>query len=191
MAKLIGDIKNNTAVFISGKGTNLKNLINFSKKKYSPIIIKLVISDKINAEGKKYAVINNIKFNFINYENNKNEEILLDILKKNKITLICLAGFMKILSKNFITKFSGKIINIHPSLLPKFKGLNTFKRAIKNKEKYTGSTVHYVSRKLDSGKIILQQKVKIQKNDNEQSLSKKVKKIEYILYPKAILKIYN
>ena len=191
MAKLIGEIKNNTAVFISGKGTNLKNLINFSKKKYSPIIIKLVISDKINAEGKKYAVINNIKFNFINYENNKNEEILLDILKKNKITLICLAGFMKILSKNFITKFNGKIINIHPSLLPKFKGLNTFKRAIKNKEKYTGSTVHYVSRKLDSGKIILQQKVKIQKNDNEQSLSKKVKKIEYILYPKAILKIYN
>ncbi len=191
MAKLIGDIKNNTAVFISGKGTNLKNLINFSKKKYSPIIIKLVISDKISAEGKKYAVINNIKFNFINYENNKNEERLLDILKKNKITLICLAGFMKILSKNFITKFSGKIINIHPSLLPKFKGLNTFKRAIKNKEKYTGSTVHYVSSKLDSGKIILQQKVKIQKNDNEQSLSKKVKKIEYILYPKAILKIYN
>ena len=98
---------------------------------------------------------------------------------------------MKILSRNFIKKFPGKILNIHPSLLPKFKGLNTHKRAIMNKEKYSGCTVHYVNSRLDSGKIILQKKVKINKNETLKTLGKKVKTQEYKLYPKAILKIFN
>ena len=105
--------------------------------------------------------------------------------------MICLAGFMKILSKNFIQKFNGKIINIHPSLLPKYKGLNTHKRALKNKEKYSGCTVHFVNSKLDSGKIILQKRVKISKNETEKSLTEKILIQEHKLYPKAISKIFN
>ncbi len=97
---------------------------------------------------------------------------------------------MKILSKNFIKKYKGKILNIHPSLLPKYKGLNTHERVIKNKEKYSGCTVHFVNSKLDSGKIILQKKVKITKKDNSVSLSKKILKQEHILYPRAIKKIF-
>ena len=98
---------------------------------------------------------------------------------------------MRILSKNFIKKFNGKIINIHPSLLPKYKGLNTHKRAINSGDKYAGCTVHYVTSKLDSGKIILKKKVKISNKDNPASLAKKVLKQEHKLYPAAIMKIFN
>ncbi len=116
---------------------------------------------------------------------------ILNELKKNKIELICLAGFMKIISKNFIKNFKGKILNIHPSLLPKYKGLNTHQRAIKNKDRYSGCTVHFVNSKLDSGKIILQKKVKILKKDTPDSLAKKILAQEHKLYPEAILKIFN
>ena len=96
---------------------------------------------------------------------------------------------MKILSISFIKNFNGKIINIHPSLLPKYKGLNTHQRAIDNKEKYSGCTVHYVNSKLDSGRIILQKKVKILKADNSNKLAKRVLKQEHLLYPKALKKV--
>ena len=119
------------------------------------------------------------------------EKKIFKILFKKNINLICLAGFMKILSKNFIKKFKGKIINIHPSLLPKYKGLNTHKKAIENNDKYAGCSVHFVTAKIDSGKIIMQKKVKIKKNDTVDSLSKKVLKKEHLLYPAAIKKIYN
>ena len=98
---------------------------------------------------------------------------------------------MKILSSNFIKNFKGKIINIHPSLLPKYKGLNTHQRAISNNEKYTGCTVHYVNSKLDSGKIILQKKVKIFKNDTSNKLAKRVLKQEHSLYPRALKKVIS
>ena len=98
---------------------------------------------------------------------------------------------MKILSKNFIKDFRGKILNIHPSLLPKYKGLNTHQRAIENNDKYSGCTVHFVNAKLDSGKIILQKRVNILKKDTPDSLAKKVLAQEHKLYPKAILKIFN
>ena len=116
---------------------------------------------------------------------------ILSLLKKEKIHFICLAGFMRILSKNFIRKFDGKIINIHPSLLPKYKGLNTHQRAITNKDKFAGCTVHFVTEKLDSGKIILQKKIKVAARDNVVSLAKKVLKQEHKLYPAAITKIFN
>jgi len=109
-------------------------------------------------------------------------------LSNNKINLICLAGFMKILSSNFIKKFNKPILNIHPSLLPKYKGINTHYRVIKNKEKYSGATVHLVSRKLDSGKIVLQKKIKVSKHENKETLEKKILKIEHKLYPKALKK---
>ena len=113
---------------------------------------------------------------------------ILRYLRKNKIDLICLAGYMKILSSDFIRKFKNPILNIHPSLLPKYKGLNTHRRAIKNKDKFSGATVHLVTHKLDSGKTILQKKVRISKSDTEQTLAKKVLKIEHKLYPAAIEK---
>ena len=113
------------------------------------------------------------------------------LLKKNKINLICLAGFMKILSKNFIKNFKGTILNIHPSLLPKFKGLNTFKRVLKNKEKKTGCTVHYVNNKLDGGKIIVKKFFYLKHNDNELSLKRKTQSLEYKAYPEAIIKTFR
>ncbi len=192
MAKLAGNKKVRTAVFISGTGSNLKNLIKFSKQKKSPIQINLVISNNKKAKGLKYAYQNKIEKKIFNFKNiNKGEIKTLKILKKRKIKFICLAGFMKILSKKFLKNFSGKVINIHPSLLPKFKGLNTHKRAIKNKEKFAGCTVHYVSSKLDSGKIIVQKKINIKKNDTAYSLQRRVLKEEYKIYPKAINKILN
>ena len=191
MVKLTGFKKIKTAVFISGTGSNLKNLIRFSKLKKSPISINLIISNNNRAKGLKFSKIYRIKKKIFNFKNNLNEKKLLLLLKKNKINLVCLAGFMKILSKNFIKNFKGKILNIHPSLLPKFKGLNTHERAIRNNEKYSGCTVHFVNSKLDSGKIILKKKVKINKNDTPKSLEKKILAQEHKLYPKAILKIFS
>ncbi len=192
MVKLIGKNKIKTAVFISGTGSNFKNLLKFSKLKRSPIEIKCVISDKRNAKGLLYAKKLNIKKKIFNFFDSKKAEIkTLEFLKKNQINLICLAGFMRILSKTFIKNFKGKILNIHPSLLPKYKGLNTHERVLKNKEKFTGCTVHFVNSKLDSGKIIMKKKVRIFKNESSLSLSKRVLKQEHILYPKAILKIFS
>ena len=191
MKKLIGLKKIKTAVFISGTGSNLKNLIKFSKTKISPILIKLIISSSKKAKGLKYSTQYNIEKKIVNFNNNFSENKILNYINKKNIKFICLAGFMKILSKNFIKKFKGKIVNIHPSLLPKYKGLNTHKRALKNKEKFAGCTVHYVTNKLDSGKIILQKKVKIKKNDTVNSLKKKVLKKEHQLYPAAIRKIFS
>jgi len=190
MKKLTG-FKTKTAVFISGAGTNLKNLIRFSYNNNSPISIDLVISDTKKAKGLMYAKNNNIEEIIINFNNqNKSEKKIINILHKREIKLVCLAGFMKILSKKFLKKFKGKMINIHPSLLPKYKGLNTHKRALENNEKFSGCTVHYVASKLDSGKIIMQKKTNISKNDNVKSLKKKVLKIEHKLYPEAIRKIF-
>ena len=190
--KLLGLHKLKTAVFISGTGSNLENLIKFSLQKKTPIKIKLIVSDNKSAKGlifsKKYK-IQKKTYTFVNKRND--EKIIIERLKKNNINLICLAGFMKILSKNFIKNFKGKILNIHPSLLPKYKGLDTHFRAIRNKEKFSGCTVHFVTSKLDSGKIILQKKVKISKKDTPTSLAKKILVQEHLLYPKAIKKLFN
>ncbi|WP_440921231.1 phosphoribosylglycinamide formyltransferase [Candidatus Pelagibacter sp.] len=191
MVKLIGPKKVRTAVFISGTGSNLKSLIKFSLKKVSPIEINLIVSNNVKAKGLKFAKLYKIKKKVYNYNEKKvSEKRILKDLKLNDIKLICLAGFMKILSKDFIKKFKGKILNIHPSLLPKYKGLNTHYRVIQNKEKYSGCTVHLVNSKLDSGKIILQKKVKLSKMETPSSLQKKILKDEHILYPRAITKIF-
>ena len=182
--------KKNTAVFISGRGSNLKSLIKYSKTKKSLIKIVLVISDNSTARGLDYANESKINNIFVKYSNKKSfENRLLRLLKRNDIDLICLAGFMKILSGNFIKKFDKHILNIHPSLLPKYKGLNTHYRAIQNKDKYSGATVHFVTEKLDSGKIILQKRIKIYKSDSVKSLKKKILKIEHKIYPKAIIRL--
>ncbi len=191
MAKLIGANKINTSVFISGKGTNLKNLIKFSKTNNSPIKINIVISNNKRAYGIRYAKKNKIKIKIIDFSKKREINHLLKILKLNNIRLICLAGFLKILSKDFINSFKGKIINIHPSLLPKYKGLNTHERVLENNEKFTGCSVHYVNEKLDGGKIIIRKKIRIYKKDNVKSLNRRVLKEEYKLYPKSIIKIFS
>ena len=184
--------KINSAVFISGRGTNFKSLLSFSKKNVSPIRIKLLITDNKNAKGIFFAKKNNVKFKSFSYKTRQRSELkILKELKKNKIKFIMLAGFMKILSKNFINKFNGKIVNIHPSLLPKYKGLNAHKKVLKNKDKFSGCTVHFVSKKLDSGKIIMQKKVRVLNNDNIKKLEKRILKIENKIYPLAIKKIFN
>ena len=192
MALSVGYKRIRTAVFISGTGSNLKSLIKFSKLKKSPLSINIIISNNPRAKGLLYGKIYKIKKKIFNFKKkNLAEKKILEELNKNRISLICLAGFMKILSKNFIKRFKGKILNIHPSLLPKFKGLNTHERAIINKEKYSGCTVHYVNSKLDSGKIIIQKRVKINKNETPKTLAKKILLQEHKLYPAAILKIFN
>ena len=192
MAQLTGPKKINCAVFISGTGSNLKSLIQFSKKKSSPISIELIISDNAKAKGLKFGKIFKISKKVINYKKKliAEKKIISEIKNKN-IKLICLAGFMRILSKDFVKNFKGKILNIHPSLLPKYKGLNTHQRVITNKEKYSGCTVHFVDSRLDSGKIILQKKVKIKKSETAKSLSKKILIQEHKLYPKAIIKVFS
>jgi len=184
--------KINSCIFISGNGSNLEAIIKSSKDSNFPIKIKLVISNNKRANGIKHAKNHNIPFKFYSSENHKQfERNCLFELKKNNIKFVCLAGFMKILSKNFIKRFGYNIINIHPSLLPKFKGLNTHERVLKNKEKYTGCTVHHVSPKLDSGDIILQKKIKIDNNETKISLKKRVLKQEHLLYSQAIRYLFK
>jgi phosphoribosylglycinamide formyltransferase-1 len=191
MALSTGSKKVKTAIFISGTGSNLKSLIKFSKHKKSPIIINMIISNNSKAKGLQYSRIYKIKNKVFDFKNTLSEKKVIQELKKNNIDLICLAGFMKILSKSFINNFKGKILNIHPSLLPKYKGLNTHEKAIKNKDKYSGCTVHFVNSKLDSGKIINQKKVIISKFDTPKTLAKKILIQEHKLYPAAITKILS
>ena len=184
MKKSIGIDKKNIAVFISGTGSNLKSLIKYSNLKNSNLKIQLIVSSNKNASGLKHAKKNKIPYIVTKFKvKKKAENKILFYLKKYNIKTICLAGFMKILSSYFLRKFKGKILNIHPSLLPKFKGLNTHERVLKKNEKYSGFTIHLVNKKLDSGKILFQKKIKILKNDNTKILENKIKKLENKFYP--------
>ena len=184
-------VKIKACVFISGQGSNLRNLIFHSREKNFPIKICLIISSKKDAYGIIYARKYGIPYKIIdtNTKNHTNE--ILYFLRKYKISFICLAGYMKIISKKIISCYENKIINIHPSLLPKFKGLNTFSRVLKNNEKKTGCTVHYVDSKLDNGRIITKKSFYLNKFDNEESLKLKTQQLEYKAYPEAIIKIFK
>ena len=181
-----------TCVFISGNGSNLNSLIKNSRDYNFPIKIELIISNNINAKGLLLAKKYSIPFKYFGSDDReKFERKCLYEIKKKKIKFLCLAGFMKILSKNFIKTFQNKIINIHPSLLPKYKGINTHERVLKGKEKFSGCTVHFVTPKLDSGKIILQKKILIDKNETKSSLKEKILKQEHRLYPQSIISIFK
>jgi phosphoribosylglycinamide formyltransferase 1 len=184
-------VKKKACVFISGAGTNLKALIHASRFYNFPINISLIISNKKKAGGIRLAKLFSIKYDVINLNNRLHEIKLLNEIKRNKISIICLAGYMKILSKNFINRFKGIIINIHPSLLPKYKGLNTFSRVLKNNEKITGCTVHLVNENLDGGKIILKKKLNISKNEKVESLKKRTQLLEYRAFSESIVKLYR
>ena len=184
-------VKKKACVFISGSGTNLKALIKSSREYNFPININYIISNDKRAKGIKYAKLYKIPYQILNLNKIITLETFLKDLKKKRITVICLAGYMKILNKRFINRFNKKIINIHPSLLPKYKGLNTFERALKNNDKFTGCTVHYVNNKIDSGKIILKKRIIIEQNDNEKTLKIKVQAKEYRAYSESIVSIFR
>ena len=184
-------VKKNICVFISGKGSNLKNLILKSREYSFPINIKLVVSNNKKAGGIIFAKKNSIPVLIVNTDNRSYENKIIQSLKKYKISLICLAGYMRIISKSFLQKFRKKIINIHPSLLPKFKGLDTYSRIIKNKEIKTGCTVHFVTEKLDSGKIIIKKSFFIETNDNISLLKYKTQRLEKLAFPEALIRIFR
>jgi len=181
-----------TAIFFSGRGSNMEALIKAAKKQRYPASISLIITNNKNAKGitiaKKYSipikVFDKKKFSKVNFEKNS-----IEILLSYGIELICLAGFMQVLSKKIVNKWKNRVINIHPSYLPKNKGLNAQKQVLQKKLSFTGCTVHFVNEKIDSGKIILQRKVKIMHKDNLQSLSNRILLKEHIIYPKALKKI--
>ena len=184
-------VKKKTCVFISGQGSNLKNLISRSRDNSFPIKISLVISNNRTAKGINYAKKYKIPFMLINTKIRNYEFKVLKKLEKFQVEFICLAGYMKIVPDKIINKFEKKIINIHPSLLPKFKGLNTFQRALKSKEKKFGCTVHYVNNKLDEGDAIIKKSFDISSYDNEKTLKQKTQILEYRAYPEAIIKIFR
>ena len=182
-------VKKNACVFISGYGSNLKSLIDNSRDHNFPVNISLVITNNFKAKGLLHAKKNSIPYLIINTKKRTFENKVLNLIKKYNISLICLAGYMKIISKSFINTYGKKIINVHPSLLPKYKGLNTYEKVIQNKEKKTGCTVHFVNEKLDDGKIILKKFFYINKKDNIASLKKKTQNLEYSAFSEAIIKI--
>ncbi len=184
-------VKIKACVFISGRGSNLRNLIINSRDSNFPIKINLVICNNKKAFGIHYAKKYNIPYIFINTKIKNHENKILSYLKKYKISFICLAGYMKIVSEKIINNYQKKIINIHPSLLPKFKGLDTFSRVLNNEEIKTGCTVHYVDKKLDNGNIVTQKKFFISSSDNEEDLKRKTQKLEYRAFPEAIIKIFR
>ena len=174
------------AIFISGYGSNMLNIINACKMNILKSKVLIVISDNDQAEGIGYAKklkINTATIKKSSFDKKKDfDDALLNTLNICNINLICLAGYMSILSENFINKWRYKILNVHPSLLPFYKGLNTHKRVIANKESFSGCTIHYVNKDLDSGKIIEQKKIRILPSDNEFTLQKKILKEEHKLY---------
>ena len=183
----------NIAILISGNGSNMLKIIQAYKNGQIKSKVVTVVSNNPNTIGIKKAQSYGIITKVINHREYNNtiqfEKTLSEYLFKKSINLICLAGFMRVLGKNFITKWDRKIINIHPSLLPSFKGLNTHKRAIEQGVKYSGCTVHYVNESLDSGEIIDQDIVRVSESDSEISLKKKILMQEHKLYIKVIQKL--
>ena len=177
----------NLAILISGRGSNMLNIVEACNNKTLSSKVKIVISNNKNSSVLTKVEKKGIKTKII-HENQINifEKKLSQTLHEEKINFVCLAGFMRILSKGFLCNWEKKIINIHPSILPAFKGLNAVKKALEKKVKYTGCTIHYVDKGVDTGEIIDQRIVKVLKTDNEERLAKKILKEEHILYIKVI-----
>ncbi len=180
----------NLGILISGYGSNMLNIIEASKKKKIKSKVVTVVSNNPLSLGIKKALKKGVDVKIINQNNYINidrfEDSLSKYLFKKRVDLICLAGFMKILSEDFIKKWDNKIINIHPSLLPAFKGLNTHERAIQGGVKFSGCTVHFVNKKIDSGKIIDQEIVRVLESDDACSLKKKILMKEHKLYIRVL-----
>ena len=180
----------NLGILISGRGSNMLNLVNASQRGLINSKVKIVISNNNNSSGIDKAKRKNIKTKIINqndYESKKDfENALTNTLKNQNVDLVCLAGFMSILSKKFLKEWHRKVINIHPSLHPSFRGKNAVKQALENRVKTAGGSVHFVDEGIDTGEIISQEKVSVSSNDDEETLGKKILKKEHVLYIKVI-----
>ena len=182
--------KLNIAVLASGEGTNFQVLIDLYKNKQLDIDIKLLISNKEDAGCIKRAIKSEIPHFLVleeKYENKeKFEAEIINILEQSNVELIVMAGWMKIASENFVNTFKDRIINIHPSLLPSFKGKNPIKNALKNKSLITGCSVHFVDKEIDNGKLIIQAAISIKADDNLSTLTNKIHDIEHKILPFAV-----
>ena len=182
--------KLNIAVLASGEGTNLQVLIDLCKRKRLDIEIKLLISNKKNAGCIKRAIKSEIPYFLVlenNFENREEfEAAIIKILQESNVELIVMAGWMKIASENFVNSFKDRIINIHPSLLPAFKGKNPIEDALKNNSLVTGCSVHFVDKEVDNGKLIIQAAIPIKTDDNLNSLTNKIHDIEHKILPFAV-----
>jgi len=185
----------NLVILISGRGSNMENILKAVKKNKIPIKPTLVISNKPDAKGLAIAQKLGVKTEVVESNGLKGgnweyDSKLISVLEKHKITpqncLICLAGFMRIMSPEFIRHYKGRIMNIHPAILPAFPGLHSQRQALEYGVKYSGCTVHFVDEGVDTGPIILQSVVKITDDDTEESISKKILKEEHKIYPKAV-----
>jgi len=178
------------AALVSGRGSNLQSIIDSIERDELNVQLSVVLSDTENAKALERAEKHGVESIFIdpiNYADNREfDKAIAKILNEMSIDLICLAGYMRILGKELVKAFSGKIINIHPSLLPAFPGLNAQKQAIEYGVKFSGCTVHFVDEGIDSGPIILQTAVPVYDHDKEGSLSRRILEQEHHLYPKAI-----
>jgi len=185
----------NLGILISGRGSNMESILKSIKKKKIPINPTVVISNNPNARGLKIAKKLGIKIEIIESKGFKGnrwqyDKKIIDTLTKYGVTprngLVCLAGFMRIISPQFVKKYKNRIINIHPALLPAFPGLDSQKQALEYGAKYSGCTVHFVDTKMDSGPIIIQAVVKVKENDTKESLSKRILKEEHKIYSEAV-----
>ena len=172
-------------IFISGNGSNLKNMINKINSGFINMEIVPVVSKNSMAKGLEIARTNNIDTIVIDTEK-PYLAIIKDLVKKHEVSLLILAGYMKILPEYITDEFRGKILNIHPSLLPKHKGLNTHKKVLESNDSSHGASVHFVNSELDGGAVIIQGQVNVKRDDTEETLKEKVHKIEYEIYPIAI-----
>jgi len=185
----------NLAILISGRGSNMEAILISIKKNKIPIKPVVVISNRPDAKGLEIAKKLGTKVEIVNSSGIKGpsweyDQKLVSVLERYKVTpsngLICLAGFMRIMSREFIKHYKGRILNIHPAILPAFPGLHSQRQAIEYGVKYSGCTVHFVDEGVDTGPIILQAVVKVKDNDTEETLSKKILKYEHKIYPKAV-----
>ena len=178
------------AILISGRGSNLEAILNGVKKGLIKAEIPIVISNKDNVRGLEIAREFGVKSQFVNPKDFKSREdydkYLVELIKSHNVDYVILAGYMKILTDYFIDSFENRIINIHPSLIPSFKGLKAQKQALEFGAKFTGCTVHFVSKELDSGPVIVQAVVPVLPEDTEESLSNRILKMEHRIYPQAV-----
>jgi phosphoribosylglycinamide formyltransferase-1 len=177
-------------ILVSGRGTNLQAIIDSIEKEELPATISLVISNRIDAPALKRCASHGIKSKFLSPKDFSNKDdfdkAIAKLFLENNVDLICLAGYMRILGKSFINNFEGKVINIHPSLLPAFPGLHPQQQAIDAGVKFSGCTVHFVNEEVDEGPIILQSTVPVYDSDTEDELSARILEQEHVIYPKAI-----
>jgi phosphoribosylglycinamide formyltransferase-1 len=185
----------NLGILISGRGSNMESILKAIKKKRIPINAAVVISNKQDAKGLKIAKKFGVNIEIVESKGFKGnraqyDKKIISILSKHGVTpkngLVCLAGYMRIISPEFVKKYKNRIINIHPSLLPAFPGLNSQKQALEYGAKYSGCSVHFVDTGMDTGPVIIQAVVKVNEKDTEKSLSAKILKEEHRIYPEAV-----